>query len=156
MYSNIIQIGTEVIGKEDFINALTLYEGGYGFFDYCSEVLEAYRKIVIEDFCSCILPEGMFTPIDENSLRYNGGIGKWPEEWVARIHGKAVKVSSENVFKFVGEAYWLKREIENPLDTNIRFFIDGEPMLSAGFMSWVSGLEEGTVLFFGGVIRYHF
>ena len=50
MYSNIIQIGTEVIGKEDFINALTLYEGGYGFFDYCSEVLEAYRKIVIEDF----------------------------------------------------------------------------------------------------------
>lgn len=65
MYSNIIQIGTEVIGKENFINALTLYEGGYGFFDYCSEVLEAYRKIVIEDFCSCILPEGMFTPIDE-------------------------------------------------------------------------------------------
>ena len=145
MYSNIIQIGTEVIGKEDFINALTLYEGGYGFFDYCSEVLEAYRKIVIEDFCSCILPEGMFTLIGENSLRYNGGIGKWTEEWVARIHGKAVKVSSENVFKFVGEAYWLKREIENPLDTNIRFF-----------MSWVSGLGEGTVLFFGGVIRYHF
>lgn len=85
MHSRIFQISTEPIDKENYLNEDTLQQGDGSFYDYCSEIDEENRKEDIANLVNHALPNGMFELISDDTMRYNGGIEQWKEEYVANI-----------------------------------------------------------------------
>ena len=102
----------------------------------------------------------MFTLIDENTIRYNGGVEARQEEWVKLINEKCSLVTASNIHEW-STLYYLKEAIDNPLDTGSRFYDDSSGWSSYSdksgeFMKSLNSLEAGTPLYVGGVIDYHF
>lgn len=160
MHSTIFQITTEKIEDGGLLDEDTLNQGNNSELDYCSDIDDEKRKERIENLVNKILPEGMFTLIDENTIRYNGGVEIWQEEWVKRIKEKCSLVTANNIQKWE-TLYDLKEAIDNPLDAGSRFYDDNcgnysYSEKSGEFMKSLNDLEPGTLLYIGGVIAYHF
>ena len=160
MHSRIFQISTMRIDKENYLNEDTLLQGDGSSYDYCANISDEIRKEDIADLVKYILPKGMFELISEDTLRYKGGIEQWKEEYVANIRKKAEALTVENMLEW-GSTYYLKRAVDNPLDTYYNFYLDGDGCQSYAeesfaFMEFVSSLEPGTTLYIGGVTAYHF
>lgn len=102
----------------------------------------------------------MFTLIDENTIRYNGGVEIWQEEWVKQIKEKCAVVTANNIQEW-RTLYYLQEAIENPLDVGSRFYGDNcgyssFSEKSGEFMKSLNELEAGTLLYIGGVVDYHY
>ena len=110
MHSRIFQISTEPIDKENYLNEDTLQQGDGSFYDYCSEIDEEDRKEDIANLVNHALPKGMFELISDDTMRYNGGIEQWKEEYVANIKKRANALKNisipgfESTVKFISEA----------------------------------------------------
>lgn len=96
MHSRIFQISTEPIDKENYLNEDTLQQGDGSFYDYCSEIDEENRKEDIANLVNYALPNGMFELISDDTMRYNGGIEQWKEEYVANIKKRADALTAES------------------------------------------------------------
>lgn len=161
MHSTIFQITTDKVEEKDaLLNENTLLQGDNSYLDYCSNIDEDDRRRRIESLVNKILPEGMFTLIDENTIRYNGGVEAWQEEWVKLIQEKCSLVTAGNIREW-STLYYLKEAIDNPLDAGSRFYDDcyggsTYSYKSGEFMKRLNDLEAGTLLYVGGVIDYHF
>lgn len=161
MHSTIYQITTEqVIDKIDFLNENTLYQGDCSGIDYCSDIDDDDRRERIEYLVNKILPEGMFTLVDENTIRYNGGVEEWKGTWVKLIQYKCSQTTASNIQEW-STLYHLKEAIDNPLDTGICFYDDcagcsSYSHKSGEFIKSLCSLEAGTLFYVGGVIDYHF
>ncbi len=160
MHSTIFQITTEKVEDGGLLNEDTLQQGDNSELDYCSDIDEDDRRRRIEYLVNKILPEGMFTLIDENTIRYNGGVEAWLEEWVKLIKEKCSLVTAGNIREW-STLYYLKEAIDNPLDAGSRFYDDNSGYSSYSdksgeFMKSLNDLEAGTLLYVGGVIDYHF
>lgn len=108
MHSTIFQITTEKVEEKDaLLNENTLQQGDYSDLDYCSDIDEDDRRERIERLVNEILPEGMFTLIDENTIRYNSGVEAWQEEWVKQINEKCSLVTASNIHEW-STLYYLK------------------------------------------------
>ena len=90
MHSRIFQISTEPIDKEN-------QQGDGSFYDYCSEIDEEDRKEDIANLVNHALPKGMFELISDDTMRYNGGIEQWKEEYVANIKKRANALTADNM-----------------------------------------------------------
>ena len=160
MHSKIFQITKEQAKRENYLNEDTLVQGDTAHIDYCVEIGEKEREQSIACLVNDVLPKGMFTRLGANILRYNGGMGQWIEQAIANIHEKVATLTSEKFF-YDNRLRELKEAVINPLDTSFLFYMDSEgeqsiTETSYDFMFYVSGLEEGTLLYIGGVIDYHF
>lgn len=160
MHSRIFQISTTRVEKDNYLNEDTLQQGDGSFYDYCANIGDEERKQDIADLVEYALPKGMFELTSDDTIRYNGGIEQWKEEFVANIHKKAEAITTENMQEYM-PIYNLKEALQNPLNTGYHFYLDGdgcqtfaEP--SFAFMEFVCTLEPGTTLYIGGVIDYHF
>lgn len=125
MHSRIFQISTEPIDKENYLNEDTLQQGDGSFYDYCSEIDEEDRKEDIANLVNHALPKGMFELISDDTMRYNGGIEQWKEEYVANIKKRADALTVDNMLEW-GSTYYLKQAVENPLDVAYHFYLDGD------------------------------
>ncbi len=125
MHSRIFQISTEPIDKENYLNEDTLQQGDGSFYDYCSEIDEEDRKEDIANLVNHALPKGMFELISDDTMRYNGGIEQWKEEYVANIKKRANALTADNMLEW-GSTYYLKQAVENPLDVAYHFYLDGD------------------------------
>ena len=101
MHSRIFQISTEPIDKENYLNEDTLQQGDGSFYDYCSEIDEENRKEDIANLVNYALPNGMFELISDDTMRYNGGIEQWKEEYVANIKKRADALTADNMLEWV-------------------------------------------------------
>ena len=160
MHSRIFQISTEPIDKENYLNEDTLQQGDGSFYDYCSEIDEEDRKEDIANLVNHALPKGMFELISDDTMRYNGGIEQWKEEYVANIKKRANALTADNMLEW-GSTYYLKQAVENPLDVAYPFLFGWRWLQSFAeqsftFMEFVCRLEPGTILYIGGVVDYHF
>ena len=160
MHSRIFQISTTRVEKDNYLNEDTLQQGDGSFYDYCANIGDEERKQDIADLVEYALPKGMFELTSDDTIRYNGGIEQWKEEFVANIHKKAEAITTENMQEYM-PIFNLKEALQNPLNTGYHFYLDGdgcqtfaEP--SFAFMEFVCTLEPGTTLYIGGVIDYHF
>lgn len=159
MHSRIFQITTKPVDKENYLNEFTLNQGENSFIDYCDEIDDEEREANIVCLVGSVLPKGMFTRMGANVIRYNGGMQQWKEEAIAKIKEKLAAITPDNYFWI--EHYNLKKAVENPLDAAYLFYTDEKGTQSWAeesyeFMQFVSRLEEGTLLYIGGVIDYHF
>ena len=162
MHSKIFQITTKRLEKNRFLNEFTLEQGQFCIYDYCKWISQTEREIQIDNLVMYALPKGMFRRIAEDEIMYNGGIEQWSKEFADRIKETVTKITAENVIDpccpAVAELIHL---INNPLDTDYRFYTDADGTQSFAeqsfaFMQFVSTLEPGTILYIGGVIDYHF
>lgn len=160
MHSRIFQISTTRVDKDNYLNEDTLQQGDGSFYDYCAEIDDKERKQNIADLVEYALPKGIFELTSDDTIRYNGGVEQWKEEFVANIRKKAEAITTENMLEW-GPVYYLKEALKNPLDTDYHFYLDGEGCQSYAeqsfaFMEFACNLEPGTTLYIGGVIDYHF
>lgn len=161
MHSTIFQITEEKPLRENFLNEYTLVQGDGHYYDYCSDIDEEERKFHIDYLIENVFPKGMFTLVAEDTIRYNGGMDKWKEEFVATLQEKAKAVTTENCTLWISEVYQLEKYLKNPLDTGYQFYMDeqgvcGYAEQSYSFLQMVSQFEPGKLLYIGGVIDYHF
>ena len=160
MHSSVYQITTEKIKDGGLLDEDTLHQGDCSGLDYCSNIDDDERKERIENLVNNILPEGMFTLIDENTIRYNGGVEIWQEEWVKQIKEKCSLVTANNIQEW-RTLYYLQEAIENPLNVGSRFYDDNRGYFSYSeksgeFMKSLNNLEAETLLYIGGVVDYHY
>lgn len=160
MHSRIFQISTTRVDKDNYLNEDTLQQGDGSYYDYCAEIDDEERKQNIADLVEYALPKGIFELTSDDTIRYNGGVEQWKEEFVANIRKKAEAITTDNVLEW-GSVYYLKEALKNPLNTDYHFYLDGEGCQSYAeqsfaFMEFVCTLEPGTTLYIGGVIDYHF
>ena len=97
MHSRIFQISTMQIEKDNYLNEDTLQQGDNSFYDYCANIDDESRKEDIAYLVNSALPKGMFEILSEDTMRYNGGIEQWKEEYVANIRKKAEALTAENM-----------------------------------------------------------
>lgn len=160
MHSRIFQISTEPIDKENYLNEDTLQQGDGSFYDYCSEIDEEDRKEDIANLVNHALPKGMFELISDDTMRYNGGIEQWKEEYVANIKKRANALTADNMLEW-GSTYYLKHGSGKSVGCRLSFLFGWRWLQSFAeqsftFMEFVCRLEPGTILYIGGVVDYHF
>ena len=110
MHSRVFQISTTRIEKDNYLNDNTLQQGDGCYFDYCADIDDEERKEDIANLVKYALPKGMFEITSDDTIRYNGGIEKWKEEYVANIRKKAETITAENMLKW-GPLYYLKQAL---------------------------------------------
>ena len=161
MHSTIFQITTQRISKDCFLNENTLPQGDNSEFDYCREISEDERKTAINNLIETILPKGMFTLLNNDTIIYKGGAAEWYAKWVNRIQEKANKITPENITDWIGASYQLEEELKNPLGVGTRFYTEEHSFASyadqsGDFMRIICGFKDGTKLYIGGIIDYHY
>lgn len=161
MHSTIFQITREKVSIENYIGQNSLDQGDGYPIDYCSEVSPEERSKRIKSLVSSVLPKGMFTLMDDDTIRYEGGIDTWKETWVNAIREKATLVTVDNIIEWTGGTEQLTKELTNPLHTDALFYIyeagaSLTPDKSDEFMRMVAALSKGDCLYIGGVLDYRF
>ena len=160
MHSHIIQITTSPIDIDNYIQVGDFEQGDYSFYDYCCEISNDDRNDVITRLATNVLPSGMFTLVDANSLQYNGGIQEWRKEWATQIQARAAAITENNVMDWIGARYSLQYLLDNPLDTGNRFCTEDYPTTEAetseGLMRMINDLQPGDKLYIGGIISFHY
>ena len=162
MHSIIFQITTKKLTEgSGLLTEGTIEQGDGTAYDYCAEIDEEERDTTIKTLVNDILPKGMFELAAPNAIIYKGGIDKWKWDYITDIQAKAKALSPDNIIDWVGPIYQLEKAIKNPLGTSYQFYFDEEGFQcyaeeSYELLRFVSNLEVGTTLYFGGVIDYHF
>lgn len=161
MNSHVFQITRNRVMQPFHLDASTLATFYNRFFEYCYNLSQDERLRVIRQFIDECLPKGMFTLIDTDVVRYNGGFQEWFNVWTDKLHLLSGNIVPDTLSGYFGSSYNRLREfIENPLETPVRFYLceDGENRYcdnAADFMRSVSELREGDCLYIGGVLGYY-
>lgn len=125
--------------------------------DYAHEIDDCKRGACIDELFAA-LPAGMFARTEEPDVfEYIGGFGRWSERAVARIEETLARVK---VSRDYNSMFAVSRAIDNPLETDLLFSIDGVSDWhgadqSGELMSFVSRLNEGELIYIGGILDYH-
>ena len=160
MHSIIFQISTKPIAEHDFLNIDLIEAGEMASISYVDNIDESERELNIKHLAENILPKGMFTKSDNNTLIYNGGFNKWSKTQCDHIMTLSVQVTPSNVMKWMGPIGELKKAITNPLGTDTLFvteFYRGSVTAecSADLMEMVSLLSKGDKLYIGTIASSH-
>ena len=161
MHSIIFQITTKELSGSKILNEDTISQGDGFQYDYCSEIDEEERERAIQTLVNDILPKGMFELCSSNSMKYKGGVEEWKQACIDDIRTKAQSLTPDNIIDWIGPIYQLEKAIKNPLGTSYQFYFDEENIQcyaeeSYELLRFISDLEVGTTLYFGGVIDYDF
>ena len=160
MHSTIYQISTEPIVENDHLTTDRLVAGENASISYLYENSEDGRKFDIRFLLEHILPKGMFTPIEESTLTYNGGFAMWRKSHFDNIKAISAELTPANVMKWNGPIGQLKKAIINPLGVDALFvteFYDGAGTAerSADLMDIIARLKKGDRLYIGAILGYH-
>lgn len=160
MHSTIYQISTEPIAERDLLHIDNIIAGEMASISYVNENDEEGRKFDIKCLVEHILPKGMFTLSDENTLSYNGDFNMWRKSHFDKIKALSAQLTPANVMKYNGPIGELKKAIVNPLGTSALFVTDfygggGTAECSADLMDMVSALSKGDKLYLGAILGYH-
>lgn len=161
MRSVIFQITKNQVSGKNVLNEDTIMQGEGTSYDYCSEIDNEERENNIRTLVNEVMPEGMFEFVSQNAIKYKGGAEEWKKECIKKIQDTAGELDTDNITNWVGPIYKLEKLVKNPLDVDYEFYFDEDGVQnyaekSYELLRFVSTLEVGTVLYFGGVIAYRF
>ena len=156
MRNYIFQISTEKVDRENYLNESTMVNGSNSELDWCADIDENDREKEITRLVNDVLPKGMFTRIDENTIRYNGGMEQWKMETIAKYKERVEAITPDNYFDY-SSIYGLECFCEDPLCGGCLFYLNdsGYAESSQVFMNYVDQLEKESLLYIGGVVMYH-
>lgn len=152
MHSNVFQIGL----KQDMqpVTEDVVLESRFVQADDAT-ILHDKRHERIEILVNEILPKGMFAWDNENCLTYTGGMKEWREQYAQHIKDATAKLDGDNVFQL---QFRIINAVLRDSHVNSLFIWDEDNYADyfTGFMETVSRLKEGTRLYIGTVMDYHF
>lgn len=158
MHSYIIQISKSPISKDDYTRTIDIEPSE--LIDYTSDIKDIDR----EDFLRTVvkwMPTGMFEYVNENCIRYLGGMTEWKKDYLEYLHKTIDNVETFTLFKYKNSIYEIERLVSNPLNTDILFGIvengcGTSPQRSTDFMAFVDTLAIGDKIYVGSILDYHF
>ena len=157
MHSNIYQISTMPIDKEDWLTPSYFHDNSQDFADYIGDAYDGEeRKECINSLGD--LFDGVFT-MDGESLIYNGS-DKFVEDWCKEIQRRAASITPQTIFENVNLFRLKKLTDTTHIDISSRFYIEewngcsGAADDLIGFCHYK--LNVGDRLYVGAVIDYHF
>lgn len=157
MHSKIFQLGTTPITPDEYVRPSNFYENSSGFADYIGGELNDKERKVYCQYLAEALPE-LFDHIDDYTLRYKG-MGTFLEEWVNAIQEMANSLSTDNILQELN-LYRMKLLTYNThRNLDYRFYLDewnGWAGPASDLIEFLNTLKEGTLLYVGAVIDYHF
>lgn len=112
------------------------------------------REELITHLVNEILPKGMFSRCDADTIRYDGGIEQWAKEAMATVKERAGELDD---FFSNNE---LCVAIDNPLRSPHLFFLDPDGKEGMAYSSFVlmhniNLLKPGTILHIGGIVEFY-
>lgn len=157
MHSKIYQIGLKPINKEDYASSTDFYENSGDFADYIGDEYPEKERLEAVEGLAEILPE-FFDYVGDGTLRYKG-MGTFLLDWTKEIKRQANEMTAENVLEDARRykmSYIMSRTHR---DIELRFYIEdwsgcAEPL--GEFVKYLSMIKEGTRLYVGAVIDFHF
>lgn len=161
MHSNIYQISSQPISKEDYANPSRYYENSDDFADYIGdEVPDEEREDYIGWFADSV--KDVFTAVGDGVLAYKGkeALQAFKQKWADRIKEVANELTADNLFKV--QSLWRIGEMtkRTHLESSYRVDIDGwcggVAYPFGELFEWAnSQLEEGDHIYIGAIIDYH-
>lgn len=161
MHSNIYQISSQPISKEDYANPSRYYENSDDFADYIGdEVPDEERDDYIGWFADSV--KDVFTAVGDGVLAYKGkeALQAFKQKWADRIKEVANELTTDNMFAM--QLYRIGKIAEK---THLEIFsrVDIDGWCSGGafpfgelFEYADSQLKEGDSIYIGAIIDYHF
>ena len=158
MHSKIFQLSDEFISESNFLYSEYFCEDSQHFADYIGDEVtdekERYEYIcsVAEEF-----PE-MLDYIGDGKLRYKG-MADFLQDWSDAIKEAANTLTADNILKELN-LYKVERLTQTThKDSDRRFYVEDWNCFAgdaADFVSWLSHLKEGTIIYVGAIIDFHY
>lgn len=155
MRSYICQLSTTPITHT--LDEHTLAQGEGKYIDYCEGISAEERETALEGLLT-LLPDGVLQHGSNNTLLYAGGLPDWRQEMVDKVKAYAALLDKGNIASTRAN---IRHAFTNPLDTDYEFYFDAEDGQdwsddSTGLLYWLEGLKPQTVLYVGGIVKYHY
>lgn len=157
MHSKIFQIGLMPIKEDEFVSPSGFYENSSDFADYIGEEFCGKDRLESIEYLAESLSE-LLDYKGDGILVYKG-MGTFLTEWVNAIQDKADSLLTDNILQDVN-LYRIKHLTDRThKDLNYRFYLDewnGWAGPASDLIEFLNTLKEGTLLYVGAVIDYHF
>ena len=157
MHSKIYQIGLKPISKEDYVSSTDFYENSDDFADYIGDKYPEEERLEAAENLAGIFPE-LFDYIGDGSLRYKG-MGTFLQEWADKIHSLAGEITKDNIMKGLHRFRLSRLTATTHKEINSRFYIEdwnGCAGPASDLIEFLGCQKEGTLLYVGAVIDFHF
>lgn len=161
MHYWIYQLSTFEIEEEMDANTLEVGETDLASPDYCNDISKDERTKAIGCLVNSILPKGMFTLKDPETLVYNGGFSLWEDRECLRLREMAEGLQTGDRDKFRRDCRKLNERLSDPLGCGCAFYPysteeEDCPVSSENFMYYtVKDMKEGDCLHIGGIVNAH-
>lgn len=158
MHSKIFQLSDKPISNDNFLCSEYFYEDTQYFADYIGDEVTDEKE---RNECICDVAEEfseMLEYIGDGQLRYKG-MANFLQDWVDAIKTAANALTADNILKEMN-LYRLERLTQTThKDSDRRFYVEDWNCFAgdaADFVSWLSHLKEGTIIYVGSIIDFHY
>ena len=157
MHSKIYQIGLEPISKENYISSTDFYENSGDFADYIGDEYPEKERLEAAEGLAELFPE-LFDYVGDGTLRYKG-MGTFLQDWADKIHSLAGEITKDNIIKGLHRFLLSCLTERTHKEINSRFYIEewnGYAGPAADLIEFLGKQKEGTLLYVGAIIDFHF
>lgn len=157
MHSKIFQIGLKPISKEDYVSPMDFYENSGDFADYIGEEYPEKERLNATEYLAEIFPE-LLDYVGDGTLRYKG-MGTFLQDWADEIHSLAGEIKADNILKDFHRFRLSELTERTHKGTHSRFYIEdwnGCASPASDLIEFLGKQKEGTLLYVGAVIDFHF
>lgn len=156
MHSKIYQISTSPI-EDDFLTPSSLYDNSSDFADYIGDEYPEKERLEAAECLAEILPE-LFNYVGEGTLVYKG-MNNFLQDWADEIKRQASEMTADNILKDIRLFKLSKLTDATHRGLYSRFYIEdwnGLAGPASDLIEFLARKKEGTLLYVGAVIDFHF
>lgn len=157
MHSKIFQMSATPIDKDGLLRPADLDDNSSDFADYIGDELHGEERTEQIEWLTESM-QGVLSYIGDGKLRYNG-LGTFLEDWAAEVKWQAREINGGNILMDLRRYSMSTLMDKTHRDMDCRFYTENwsgcaEPL--GDFIAYLSTLKEGTTLYVGSVIDFHF
>lgn len=157
MHGKIYQIGLKQISKEDYVSPTDFYENSSDFADYIGDEYPEKERLEDVEHLAEIFPE-LFDYVGDGTLQYKG-MGTFLQDWVDEIKRQASEMTADNILKDIRLFKLSKLTDTTHRGLDSRFYIEdwnGLAGPASDLIEFLAKQKEGTLIYVGSVIDFHF
>lgn len=157
MHSKIYQIGLKPMTVDDYVHPDEFYENSNDFADYIGDEYVEEDRLEAIEYLAEFFPE-LFCYVGDGALQYKG-MGTFLQEWADKIHSLAGEITKDNIMKGLHRFRLSRLTATTHKEISSRFYIEqwnGCAGPASDLIEFLGSLKEGTLLYVGAVIDFHF
>lgn len=157
MHSKIYQIGLKPMSVDDYVHPDEFYENSDDFADYIGDEYPEKERLEAAEYLAEIFPE-LLDYVGDGTLRYKG-MGTFLQDWADKIHSLAEEIKADNIIKYPHRVRLSLLTENTHKEINSRFYIEdwnGYAGPSSDLIEFLAKQKDGTLIYVGSVIDFHF